>query len=118
MAEMMYSMDLKNISTQEAYFDVFVPQQHDRKVTYPNMYRWDRFTMQKIGSEALAKCPALVPWDQTQWTRYVTGGDSLFPVNIYRILFRGGAYTKPMALMKEINEGLKSTLEKTVGDAR
>jgi hypothetical protein len=34
----MYSVDLKNISTQEAYFDVFVPDVHGREVTDPNLY--------------------------------------------------------------------------------
>jgi hypothetical protein len=30
---------------------------------------------------------------------------------MYRIRFRVGAYTKPMALIKEINEGLERTLK-------
>jgi hypothetical protein len=38
LTEMMYSVDLKNISTQEAYFDVFVPDAQDREVTDPNLY--------------------------------------------------------------------------------
>jgi hypothetical protein len=74
LTDMMYSVDLKNISTQEAYFDVFIPQQHGRTLTDHNVYRWDRLTMQKIGLEMLANCPALVIWDQTQWKHYVTRG--------------------------------------------
>jgi hypothetical protein len=38
LTEMMYFVDLKNISTQEAYFDVFVPDSLGREVTDPNLY--------------------------------------------------------------------------------
>jgi hypothetical protein len=41
----------------------------------------------------LAKCPPLVPWDQTAWSHLVLGGDSF----IYCIRFKDGAYTKFMA---------------------
>jgi hypothetical protein len=41
LTEMMYSVDLKTISTQEAYFDVFVPDVHGRDVTDPNLYGWN-----------------------------------------------------------------------------
>jgi hypothetical protein len=53
LTEMMYSVDLKNISTHEAYFDVFVPDAHGREVTDPNLYGWDRFTKEKLGSAQL-----------------------------------------------------------------
>jgi hypothetical protein len=43
---------------------------------------------------------------------YIAEGGSLIRVNIYRTCFRAGAYTKPMALIKEINKGLQRILTK------
>jgi hypothetical protein len=107
----MYSVDLKNISTQEAYFDVFVPDAHGREVRDPNLYGWDGFTKEKTGTAQLHECSSLIPWEQTPWSYYISQGCSIIRVNIYRIRFRAGAYTKPMALNKEINDGLERTLK-------
>jgi hypothetical protein len=112
LTEMMYSVDQKkkqNISTHEAYFDVFVPDTHGREDTDPNLYGWDRFTKEKLGTTELHECSSLIPWEQTPWNHYIAQGSSLIRVNMYRIRFTAGAYTKPMALIKEINKGLERT---------
>jgi hypothetical protein len=111
LTEMMYSVDLKNISTEEAYFDVFVPNAHGREVTDPNLYGWNRFSLEKLGKVRLHECSALVPWEQTPWAHYVTNGGSILRVNQCRIRFRARAFTQPMALIKEINEGLERSLK-------
>jgi hypothetical protein len=107
LTEIMYSVDIKNISTKEAYFDVFVPDIHGREVTDPNLYGWDRFTRQIIDMTPLYEYSSLIPWG----SHYIAQGGILLPVNIYRIRFRAGVYTKPMALIKEIDEGLERTLK-------
>jgi hypothetical protein len=111
LTEMMYSVDLKNISTHEAYFNVFVPDAHGMEVTDPNLYGWDRFTKQKLGTPQLHECSSLIPWEQTPWNHYISQGGSIIRVNMYRIRFRAGAYTQPMDLIKEINKGLERTLK-------
>jgi hypothetical protein len=108
---MMYSVDLKNISTHETYFDVFVPDAHGREVTDPNLYGWDRFIKEKLGTAQLHECSSLISWEQTPWDHYISQGGSIIRVNMYRMRFRAGAYTQPMALIKEINEGLEHTLK-------
>jgi hypothetical protein len=108
---MMYSVDLKNVSTQEAYFDVFVPDPHGREVTDPNLYGWDRFTKEKLGTVPLHEYSSLIQWEQSPWAHYVSKSGSIIRVNLYRIRFRAGGYTQPMALIKEINEGLECTLK-------
>jgi hypothetical protein len=121
LTEMMYSVDLKNISTHEAYFDVFVPDIHGREVTDPNLYGWNRFTKEKLGTAQLHECSSLIPWEQTPWAHYIAQGGSILRVNMYRIRFRAGAYTQPMALIKEINGGLERTLKqvwKKLGNPR
>jgi hypothetical protein len=65
LTKMMYSVDLKNISIQEAYFDIFVSDRHGREVTDPNLYGWGRFTEQKLGSAQLPECSSLIPLEQT-----------------------------------------------------
>jgi hypothetical protein len=67
LTKMMYSVDLKNTSTQEAYFDVFVPDVHGREVTDPNLYGWNRFNKEKLGTVQLNECSSLIPWRQTSW---------------------------------------------------
>jgi hypothetical protein len=64
LTEMMYSVDLKNITTQEAYFDISLPETVNRQVTYPNLYGWNRFSKEKIDSVPLNECEHLVPWLQ------------------------------------------------------
>jgi hypothetical protein len=95
LTEMMYSVDLKNISTHEAYFDVFVPDTQSREVTDPNLYGWNRFIKEKLGTVPLHDCSSLIPWEQTPWAHYVAKGGSILRVNLYRIRFRAGAYTQP-----------------------
>ena len=121
LTEMMYSVDLKNITTEEAYFDVFILETAGRQVTDPNLYGWNRFSKEKIDNVPLYQCQSLVPWAHSPWAHYVPGDGSLIKVNVYRIRFRAGAYTKPMALIKEINEGLERTLKqvwKTLGNPK
>jgi hypothetical protein len=65
LTEMMYSVDLKTISSQEAYFNVFLPDTHRREVTDPNLYGWDRFTKKKLGTAEIHECSSLIPWEQT-----------------------------------------------------
>jgi hypothetical protein len=123
---MMYSVDLKNIRTHEAYLDVMVPDAHGREVTDPNLYGWNRYTKQKLGTAHLHEFTSLIPWEQSRWSHYIaktgTGkGRSIIRCNLYRIRFRAGAYTQPMALIEEINEGLEHTLKevwKKVGNPK
>jgi hypothetical protein len=121
LTEMMYSVDLKNITTQEAYFDIFIPETVNRQITDPNLYGWNRFSKEKIDNVPLNECEPLVPWLQSYWAHYVTNRGSTLRCNVYRIRFRAGAYTRPMALIKEINEGLERTLKlvwKTLGNPK
>jgi hypothetical protein len=121
LTEKMYFVDLKNISTHETYFDVFVPDVHDREVIDPNQYGWNRLTKEKLGTAHLHECSSLIPWEQTPWNHYIAQGGSILLVNMYRICFRAGAYTQHMALIKEINEGLERTLKqvwKKLGNPR
>jgi hypothetical protein len=85
--EVALTVDLKNISTQEAYFDVFVPDVHGREVTDPNLYGWNRFTKEKLGTAQLHECSSLIPWEQTPWGHYIVQGCSLLRVMMYRIRF-------------------------------
>jgi hypothetical protein len=79
---MMYSMDLKNISTHETYFDVFVPDAHGREVTDPNLYGWDRFTKEKLDTAQLHECSSLIHWEQTSWAHYISQGGSIILLNM------------------------------------
>ena len=112
LTEMMYSVDLKNISTHESYFDVLIPDTDGREVSDPDLYGWGRFNLQKLETLSLAQTIALLPWEKSPWKFYITKGKSILNMNTYRIRFRAGAYTKPMALIKEINEGLERTLKR------
>jgi hypothetical protein len=121
LTEMMYSADLKNITTEEAYFDIMVPESHNRQVTDPNLYGWNRYTKTKLSMVLLHELTALVPWEDSRWQHYMTKGKSILRCNLYRIRFRAGAYTQPMALIKEINEGLERCLKevwKKLGNPR
>jgi hypothetical protein len=117
----MYSTSLKNIVEEEAYFDILVPDPQVQYIEDPNTYKWERFTKEIIGTVTYAHTQVLVPWNLTDWDHLFTGGDSLFPSKIIRIHFRAGAYTHPLALIQEINEGLKRMLQKlwkTMGAAK
>ncbi|XP_056021035.1 uncharacterized protein LOC130054653 isoform X1 [Ostrea edulis] len=107
LTEMMFPNALKNITVEEAYFDILVPEEYLKHVKNPDIFKWGRFRLEKVKLLPLRQCPVLVEWPNTPWTQII---DS--KMAIVRIHFRPGAYVHSAALIDEINEGLAGSMKK------
>ena len=47
LSEMMYGISVKNISQEEAFFDMLITQEFSSQIKYPNHFKINRFHMEK-----------------------------------------------------------------------
>ena len=107
LTEMMYPNSLKNITEEEAYFDILIPQSFAHHIKNPNVY--GRFKMKTLDPMPLRQCPVLLDWAHTKRPALVELDKKM---EIRRIHFRSGPYVHPKALTEEISLGLERSLKK------
>lgn len=120
LTEMLYGTSIQNISENEAYFDLLITQEYSNQLEDPNLFKTNRFQMRKVGSLFLSDCETLVDWNYSYFgNNYRKPEESTnkkevpptLEMDIIRIQFQPGPYVHPKALISEINEGLRLTLQ-------
>ena len=111
LTELMYASSVKNISEEEAFFDLLITHQFSAHIKDPNHFKINRFHMEKIHSTSLSKCFTLVDWAYSYLRNQANAGDDL-KMDVFRVHFRPGPYIHPKALTSEINEGLERCMIK------
>lgn len=120
LTEMMYDHSVRNLSPEEAYFDVLFPGTQVLFLGNPDPFNSGRFTLEKLYNVTMDQILPLVGWRDSYYQdnyKKEALDDKLMPDNkatmkIVRIKFRPGAYPSGKALVKEVNLGLKGAFSK------
>ena len=103
LTENMFLNNLENIDdVTEAMFDTMIPIHLKVRPKDPNIYETGRYQLINLGRQKMINALVLVPWDKAIWNYPIDGTSE---ADLYRVIFRGGPYLHPQALIEEINEG-------------
>lgn len=115
LTEMMYDHSVRNITPEEAYFDVAYEGTMQIYVKDPDPFKSGRFTFEKIANVKLDQLYPLVAWENSYYNNNYrkelldqkTVPDSNLFMKVVRVKFQAGSYATAKGLIKEINRGIK-----------
>lgn len=116
LTELMFDHSVRNVTPEEAHFDVVYDPTMGVFVKDPDPFKSGRFVMEKTANVKLEEIFTLVDWENSYYNdnykkllldqKRMPGGN--LPMTIVRIKFKPGSYATARALIKEINLALKT----------
>lgn len=116
LTELIFDHSVRNITPEEAHFDVAYEAAMQGYVNDPDPFKTGRFTLEKVANGKLNELFTLVEWENSYYNDNYKKllldekrmpHDSL-PIKVVRIQFRPGSYATAKALIKEINYAIRT----------